>query len=336
MAGACFDTDEFVALSGLAEEEAFGHLDDALAAELVEPAAAGYRFRHCLIREALTGAVPAHRRRQIHRDTGRRLIELRASPARIGHHLLAGGAAADAVPHLLQAAETGAALGAYREALALADTVRAHAAGPDRTRALSLRADLLTAIGDPRAGAAYREALGSAGPPRAGGSRPGWRTAPSWRATWSRRRRPWPASPPDGASGNASDDADIWLARGKYAFFTADFDAARDAADEAQRLVLAGVRNWQVLDLVTLRGLLAHRSGQWFTQMRTELYRTREDPGTASAIFDGYLCSAEYLLYGPTPYAEVIELSGGPRRSPRHWPARRRCCPVTWTSRPPS
>ncbi|HEX5303554.1 MAG TPA: BTAD domain-containing putative transcriptional regulator [Streptosporangiaceae bacterium] len=38
------------------------------------------------------------------------------------------------------------------------------------------------------------------------------------------------------------------------------------------------------------------------------LYRTREDPGTASAIFDGYLCSAEYLLYGPTPYAEVIEL----------------------------
>ena len=114
---------------------------------------------------------------------------------------------------------------------------------------------------------------------------------------------------PDGASENASDDADIWLARGKYAFFTADFDAARDAADEAQRLVLAGVRNWQVLDLVTLRGLLAHRSGQWFAQMRTELYRTREDPGTASAIFDGYLCSAEYLLYGPTPYAEVIELA---------------------------
>jgi len=164
VAGACFDTDEFVALSGLAEEEAFGHLDDALTAELVEPAAAGYQFRHCLIREALTEAVPAHRRRQIHRDTGRRLIELGASPARIGHHLLAGGAAADAVPHLLQAAETEAALGAYREALALADTVRAHATGPDRTRALSLRADLLTAIGDPTAGAAYREALGSAGP----------------------------------------------------------------------------------------------------------------------------------------------------------------------------
>jgi hypothetical protein len=75
-----------------------------------------------------------------------------------------------------------------------------------------------------------------------------------------------------------------------------------------------------VLDLVTLRGLLAHRSGQWFAQMRTELYRTREDPGTASAIFDGYLCSAEYLLYGPTPYAEVIELACDLRR--RGWCAR--------------
>jgi tetratricopeptide (TPR) repeat protein len=29
----------------------------------------------------------------------------------------------------------------------------------------------------------------------------------------------------------------------------------------------------------------------------------------AGAIFDGYLCSAEYLLYGPTPYAEVMELA---------------------------
>ncbi len=56
VAGSSFDTDEFVALSGLAEAEAFGHLDDALAARIVEPASAGYRFRHCLIRDA-------HRRR---------------------------------------------------------------------------------------------------------------------------------------------------------------------------------------------------------------------------------------------------------------------------------
>src|SRR6185295_618224 len=36
--GSSFDTDEFVALSGLAEEAAFDHLDEALAARIVEPA----------------------------------------------------------------------------------------------------------------------------------------------------------------------------------------------------------------------------------------------------------------------------------------------------------
>ena len=83
---------------------------------------------------------------------------------RIGHHFLAAGAGADAVPHLLRAAETESAVGAYRDALALVDAIRPHAAGPCRTRTLSLRADLLTAIGDPMAGPAYREALGGAAP----------------------------------------------------------------------------------------------------------------------------------------------------------------------------
>ena len=60
---------------------------------------------------------------------------------------------------MLRAAETGAALGAYRDALDLVDAVRAHATGDDRARLLVLRADLLMAIGDPAAIAAYREAL---------------------------------------------------------------------------------------------------------------------------------------------------------------------------------
>jgi DNA-binding SARP family transcriptional activator/tetratricopeptide (TPR) repeat protein len=305
VAGSSFDTDEFVALSGLAETEAFGHLDDALAARIVEPASAGYRFRHCLIRDALTGDVPEHRRRQVHRDTARRLVELGASPVRIGHHFLAAGAGADAVPHLVRAAETESAVGAYRDALALVDKIRPHATGPCRTRALSLRADLLTAIGDPMAGPAYREALGGAG--AADARRLRARLANSAVMAGDLATA---AAALDGLSTDGgADDADILLARGKYAFFTADFDAARVAAEQAQRLILAGERNWQVLDLVTLRGLLAHRSDQWFVQMGAELYRTREDPGMAGAIFDGYLCSAEYLLYGPTPYAEVLELA---------------------------
>ena len=162
--GSSFDTDEFVALSGLPEEEAFDHLDDALAALIVEPASTGYRFRHGLVRDALLDDVPPHRRRRIHRDAASRLIELQASAARIGHHLLQSGAPADAVPYLLRAAETEAAVGAYRDALALVDAVRPHATGAHRATALSLRGDLLNAIGDPMAASAYREALDGADP----------------------------------------------------------------------------------------------------------------------------------------------------------------------------
>jgi len=319
LAGASFDTDEFVALSGAAEGEAFGHLDDALATRIIEPASAGYRFRHCLIRDALTGDVPAHRRRQVHRDTARRLVELGASPARIGHHFLAAGAGADAVPHLLSAAETESAVGAYRDALALVDAIRPHAAGPFRTRALSLRADLLTAIGDPMAGPAYRDALDGACPADARRLRARLANSAVMAGDLDTAAAALDGLDTDGGA----DDADILLARGKYAFFIADFDAARTAAEQAQRLILAGERNWQVLDLVTLRGLLAHRSDQWFDQMGAELYRTREDPGMAGAIFDGYLCSAEYLLYGPTPYAEVMELARDLRGTAERSGARR-------------
>jgi hypothetical protein len=217
------------------------------------------------------------------------------------------------------AAETESAVGAYRDALALVDKVRPHATGPCRTRALSLRADLLTAIGDPMAGSAYREALGGAGPADARRLRARLANSAVMAGDLATA-----AAALDGLSTDGgADDADILLARGKYAFFTADFDAARVAAEQAQRLILAGERNWQVLDLVTLRGLLAHRSDQWFVQMGAELYRTREDPGMAGAIFDGYLCSAEYLLYGPTPYAEVLELARDLRGTAERSGARR-------------
>ena len=218
-----------------------------------------------------------------------------------------------------RAAETASVVGAYRDALALVDAARPYASGAHRARALSLRADLLTAIGDPMAGPAYREALGAAEPSAVRRLRA--RLAHSALMAGDLATA---AAALDGLdTDGGADDADILLARGKYAYFTGDFDAARTAAEQAQRLILAGERNWQVLDLVTLRGLLAHRSDQWFAQMRTELHRTREDPGTASAIFDGYLCSAEYLLYGPTPYAEVIELARDLRGTAEQSGARR-------------
>ena len=86
-----FDTDQFVALSGLDETDAYGHLDASLAAGVIEAADAGYQFRHGLVRDALLHDLPPHRRRSIHRDAAEHLAALGASPARIGHHLLRSG-----------------------------------------------------------------------------------------------------------------------------------------------------------------------------------------------------------------------------------------------------
>ena len=122
--GSSFDTDEFVALSGLPEDEAFAHLDDALAAwsSSRRAPATGSVTGSCATRSSTTsrrtgggGSTATPRAAS---------IELGASAARIGHHLLESGAAAEAVPYLLRAAETEAAIGAYRDALALVDAVR--------------------------------------------------------------------------------------------------------------------------------------------------------------------------------------------------------------------
>ena len=87
------------------------------------------------------------------------------------------------MPWILTAAETEAALGAYRDALATLQTVRPAASGADLARLLALRADLFSACADLGALNAYREALevetdpaarkrlrrGSPGPPPSAG-----------------------------------------------------------------------------------------------------------------------------------------------------------------------
>jgi DNA-binding SARP family transcriptional activator/tetratricopeptide (TPR) repeat protein len=309
--GTTLDTDEFVALSGVGELAAFDHLDAALAARVLEPGPSGYRFRHNLVRDALLEDLPPHRCRRIHRDAACRLDELGASPARVGHHLLEAGEPVAAAAHLVRAAESAAAIGAYRDALELIEPVRAHASGSDRTRLLAVRADLLLAIGDPGATGAYREAL-DATPPEA----QRLLRARLARAAIMSGDLDTAAAALDGVEADGGrDDGEILLAKGNLAYFQSDFDTAQSIAEEAQRRVLAGERTWQVLDLVALQGLLAHHRGEWFDRIRLELRITRDTPEIANAVFDGYLCPTEYLLYGPTPYSDVIEIARRLRRT---------------------
>jgi DNA-binding SARP family transcriptional activator len=88
--GTTFDTDGFAAMSGLEDEaDAFAHLDAAVAANLVERTATGYRFRHGLVREALLNDIPpppsaAHPRRRSRPPRSHRRLPSadRPSPAR--------------------------------------------------------------------------------------------------------------------------------------------------------------------------------------------------------------------------------------------------------------
>lgn len=108
-------------------------------------------------------------------------------------------------------------------------------------------------------------------------------------------------------------DGPILLARGNMAYFSGDVDGAWDAAAAARRLRRTGDDPSQHFDLLSLQGLIAHQRGEWFERFRREVRqetrRSTGKSGLATSLFDAHLCVAQYLLYGPVPYGEVIELA---------------------------
>lgn len=104
-------------------------------------------------------------------------------------------------------------------------------------------------------------------------------------------------------------DGPLLVAQGNLAFFGGDTDAAWAAASRARRELTGPDDPWYYVDLVSLQGLIAHNRGEWFGRLRTELRQTVGTPDLAVALFDAHLCVAEFLLYGPVPYPEVVELA---------------------------
>jgi DNA-binding SARP family transcriptional activator len=304
--GSAFDTDEFTVLTGLSDADAYAVLDQALDRRLLQRTEAGYAFRHGLLRTALLDALDPENRRSAHADAARTLQKLDRSPARIGHHLVQAGQVAAAVPWVLTAAETEAALGAYRDALATLDTVRSAATGPEIARLLALRADLLSACADLGAIPAYREAVEAESDPVA---RQRLRTRLARAATIAGDLDTAELALTGLELDGSDNDAALLLARGRLAFYRKDLAAADTAASEARRRIALGDASGRLFDLVTLQGLLAHYRGEWFQQLRIELRNGMRRPDLVVGIFDSHLCVAEYLLYGPTPYDEVLELA---------------------------
>jgi len=308
--GSVFTTDELLAVSGVAEEDAYRHLDAAVAALLVEPAEPGFRFRHALLRQTLLDRMPAAGKAAARIEVADALARLGAAPARVAHLYVAAGLPRRAVPFVVPAVETAGALGAYRDALTLVDGVRDHATGAERAHLLARRGDLLMALGNPEAVPAYREAAAITE-----GTEHRLVRARLARAACFAGEFDTAAAALAGV-GLEEDAADgpLLLARGNLAYFTGDVDAAWEAATAARRLLLTPDDPWHYVDLVALQGLIAHQRGEWFERFRMELRRTSGTPGLATALFDAHLCVAEYLLYGPVPYPEVIEMADGLRR----------------------
>ena len=311
--GVAFDTDEFLAVSGLPDEVAYEVLDLAQTHQLLVRTDTGFEFRHSLVRDALLEPLPPSQRRKLHQDAARALIRLNRSPAQIGHHLIQGGDRAAAVPWALRAAQTSAAIGAYREALDTLSAVRAQATGLDLEQLLAMRADFLMAAADAGAVDAYRDAIAVTGDPVAQ-SRLRARLARAATVTGDLDTA---AIALEGLSTDGTpDDAVLLLAKGMLAMHQGDLQGAEDAATQARnRVALGRPEDWQMFDLVSLQGMVAHQKGEWFQRLMLEMRAGVRQPAMATRIFDSHLCVAEYLLYGPTPYAEVLALAAALRET---------------------
>ena len=209
--------------------------------------------------------------------------------------------------------ETEAAIGAYADALALVDAVRDQARPEDYARLLALRANLMAARGDRSTVDAYRAALAVADQEDKPLLRARMGQAAVMEGDLATAATVLEGLEPTGGAA----DVPILLAKGNLAYVTGDVDTAWQASDQVCGLVRPEADTWQRLDLLGLQALIAHHRGELFSRLRVELRRAHDDPALARTLYEPYLCVAEYLLYGMTPYSEVRTMALSLRETAR-------------------
>jgi len=305
LSGDGFDELELRAATGHDQHVTHRLAETALAAGAIVPDAAGYRFADGITASRLTAGAAPHQRARALEQAARRLAELGAPPERVADRFLAAGRAPAAAPFALDAARRAAAVQLHRDVLRWTELARDHVTGDDEADLLSLRADALAAVGDPGAVATYRTALAACAPDGARGLRARLARAALYAGDIASAEEALAGVEPDGGP----DDTAVLYVRGLLAYYVGDIDAAGEAVDAARSSAYTRGTPTQLLDAITLQGMVAHNRGEWFDRLRRELRATSETPSLASTVFDSHLCVAEYLLYGPTPYAEVIALT---------------------------
>ena len=296
-----FDRLEFTAATGRDPQAAGQLLDQALdCGAICLESGAGPAVAARLAAQVTPAQQPT-----VRTEIATRLADLGGTPARVADLLLAAGEPAKAVPYVLEAAPIAAASGHHAQVLSWTAAVRDHVDGQAEAALLSLRADALAAAGDHAAVPAYRKALAAADLDQVPGLRARLARAALLSGDLGSAEEALAGLEPSGGP----DDGAILLARGMLAYFAGDLDGADAAVRAARTIALAPGAPNRLLDVITLQGMIAHNRGEWFDRLRRELRATSENPQLAAAVFDSHLCVAEYLLYGPTPYAEVLALT---------------------------
>lgn len=306
VAGVRFDELELQAATGHDEEIVRRMVELAVEGGAVVAEAGAFRMARGLSAEMMTTGMTDRQRARTLACTARGLADLGAPPGRVAERFLSAGCPTDAAPYALAAARSAAAVQLHAEVLRWTEAARGGGlTGPDEAERLLLRADALAGVGDPAAVGAFRAALTAGDPSEAGALRARLARAALYVGD--------PATAADALAGIEdgadTDDAGVLYVKGLLAYYTGDIDTAEAVVGEARAVALTRGTPKQVLDAITLQGLIAHNRGEWFDRLRRELRSTSEDTALASTVFDSHLCVAEFLLYGPTPYAEVIELA---------------------------
>ena len=301
VAGGDLDPAGVLALTGLAEPDAFALLDAGLEAGVLVVAEGRYRFRHDLVRRALVEQVPPHHRVAMHRDTARRLASADAEPALIARHWLDGDRPDEAAGWLLEAARRGARLGAFVDALRHLDTLLEHQ--PRSADALCLRAEALDALGDMRAPVAYGLAAEVAGEPAAQEIRSKQALAQIKRGDPPGGLRTLQGLAPVTVEGRLA-HALAWAGAAVLGF--ADPETGTAKAAECRRLALESGDAPALVVASWAQAAAAHARGGLRASVFADLLETAALPELATSVFDGHLCINQRLLYGARPYADVI------------------------------
>jgi DNA-binding SARP family transcriptional activator len=187
---------------------------------------------------------------------------------------------------------------AFDKALAAVELELAKAPVAERADLLATRADLLLAMGDRSAPAAYADAAGAASPAAQG-------TALRIRQAWAQLV---------GGDANAAQAtltplnptsdklrAAKLVAQAAAAWYGGDPAEAGRRAAEAERLSVATGLGAEARTAVQIQVMVAHSTGQWSSAVRGGFDASLLAPDLGDAVFDGHLCVAEYALTSGDP-----------------------------------